>query len=34
MAAVPQKMLHTLVLNVEDRGHEVVSALDCLFQGV
>lgn len=34
MAAVPQKMLQTLVLNVEDRAHEVVSALDCLFQGV
>jgi toxin CcdB len=34
MAAVPQKMLQSKVLSVEDRAHEVVSALDCLFQGI
>jgi toxin CcdB len=34
MAAVPQKMLLTRALGVEDRAHEVVAALDCLFQGV
>ena len=34
MAAVPQTMLQTRVLSVEHRAHEVVSALDCLFQGV
>lgn len=34
MAAVPQKMLTSQVLSVEDRAHEVVAALDCLFQGV
>jgi toxin CcdB len=34
MAAVPQTMLQTRILSVEDRAHEVVSALDCLFQGI
>ncbi|MBC7699670.1 CcdB family protein [Aquabacterium sp.] len=34
MAAVPQKLLQAQVLSLEDRAHEVVSALDCLFQGV
>ncbi|MEY2839248.1 MAG: hypothetical protein RJB60_1547 [Pseudomonadota bacterium] len=34
MAAVPQKMLSAKVLSVEDRAHDVVAALDCLFQGV
>lgn len=34
MAAVPQTMLQTLVQSVEGRTHDVVSALDCLFQGV
>jgi len=34
MAAVPQRLLQTQVLSLEDRAHELVSALDCLFQGV
>lgn len=34
MAAVPQRMLSAQVLSVEGQAHEVVSALDCLFQGV
>jgi toxin CcdB len=34
MAAVPAKLLRAVVLSLEDRAHEVVAALDCLFQGV
>ena len=34
MASVPQTMLQTRALSVEHRAHEVLSALDCLFQGV
>jgi len=34
MAAVPQRLLQTQVLSLEDRAHELVAALDCLFQGV
>lgn len=34
MAAVPHRILQTQVLSLEDRAHEVVAALDCLFQGV
>lgn len=34
MAAVPQKLLMTRVQGLDDCAHEVVAALDCLFQGV
>ena len=34
MAAVPRRLLVTEVANLQDRAHEIVSALDCLFQGV
>jgi toxin CcdB len=34
MAAVPARLLQTQVLSLDDRSHEVISALDCLFQGV
>ena len=34
MAAVPEKLLKTKSLNMDDRAHEVIAALDCLFQGV
>lgn len=34
MAAVPCSMLKVPVFSVEDRAHEVVAAMDCLFQGI
>jgi toxin CcdB len=34
MAAVPCAMLQSFTLSVEDRAHEVVAALDYLFQGI
>jgi toxin CcdB len=34
MAAVPCTLLKTQVFSAQDRAHEVVAALDCLFQGV
>ena len=34
LAAVPQRLLGREVLDVRDRAHEVVGALDCLFQAV
>jgi toxin CcdB len=34
MAAVPCKVLKQPVLNLQSQAHEVVAALDCLFQGV
>ncbi len=34
IAAVPRRMLLNEVVNLQDHAHEIVSALDCLFQGV
>jgi hypothetical protein len=34
MAAVPSHLLTTRLMSASDRAHEVVAALDCLFQGV
>ncbi len=34
MAAVPRRMLVSEVANLQDQAHEIVGALDCLFQGV
>ena len=34
MAAVPISLLQREVLDLGPRAHEVVAALDCLFQGV
>jgi toxin CcdB len=34
MAAVPQGLLKAKCLSLQDRSHEVISALDCLFQGI
>lgn len=34
LAAVPKRLLAQKVADFHDRAHEIVSALDCLFQGV
>lgn len=34
MAAVPRRLLLTEVADLRSQAHEIVSALDCLFQGV
>lgn len=34
LAAVPKRLLTRKVADFHERAHEIVSALDCLFQGV
>jgi len=34
IAAVPRRLLASEVADLHERAHEIVSALDCLFQGV
>ncbi len=34
IAAVPRRLLASEVTDLRQRAHEIVSALDCLFQGV
>lgn len=34
MAAVPRRLLVSEVADLHEQAHEIVSALDCLFQGV
>lgn len=34
IAAVPRRLLASEAADLRERAHEIVSALDCLFQGV
>jgi toxin CcdB len=34
LASVPRRLLATEVADLNGRAHEIISALDCLFQGV
>ncbi|MFT4102364.1 MAG: CcdB family protein [Burkholderiaceae bacterium] len=34
MAAVPRRLMSADVLSLEHEAHVIVSALDCLFQGI
>jgi toxin CcdB len=34
LAAVPKRLLAQKVADVHERAHDIVRALDCLFQGV
>jgi toxin CcdB len=34
LAAVPERLLASEVLDMREQAHEIVNALDCLFQGV
>ena len=34
MAAVPVKVLKTCSFDAQDRSHDIIAALDCLFQGI
>jgi toxin CcdB len=34
MAAVPDRLLKTKVFDALDRSHDIIAAMDCLFQGV